>query len=261
MQRMGGNEGREGGAAPGVEALDRGLRVLEALAAAGPQGVQLGELTTVLDANKSTVHRALGVLRARDYAVQDPVTGAYRLGPRLVRLADDHLAQENLPALLDPALKRINHEVDELVHLGILNLPWVVYAAKVEPAHPVRVFSRVGARGAAATTALGRAILAALPAVPYADLRGTGKALDKERVAAAVDAARRLGYAAEWEENEAGIACVGVAILRHGVPCAAVSVTAPVDRLDSDRAAVIGETVRRVLSRSLPEGLTLPDPA
>ncbi|MDR1442431.1 MAG: IclR family transcriptional regulator [Bifidobacteriaceae bacterium] len=248
-----------GGASGGspIEALDRGLRVLEALAEAGPGGSALGALAQTLGMNKSTAHRTLAALRQRDYAIQDPVSGNYHLGPRLVHLVDRHLDRDNLPGLLSPALARICEEVDELVHLGLLNLPWVTYVAKVEPERAVRVWSRVGSRAPAATTALGRAILASLPSVPYAELRSTLPAAGKAHLAEVIAAAKEQGYATEYEENEPDVACVAVAVLRHGHPCAAVSVTAPAERMGPVRAGEVARTARRVLQDMLPPGLAV----
>src|SRR5690606_38309982 len=103
--------GREGSAtlvpmtnASPVESVDRALLVLEALAAAGPGGLSLAELATRLDVHKTTVHRALAALRFRDFVAQDPVTGAYALGGAATGLAEAYFGEENLPALLHPAL-------------------------------------------------------------------------------------------------------------------------------------------------------------
>ncbi|MDR0627254.1 MAG: IclR family transcriptional regulator [Bifidobacteriaceae bacterium] len=240
---------------PPVEALDRGLRLLERLAEAGPDGLALGPLASSLDLNKSTTHRSLATLKSRDYVIQDPISGLYRLGPRAVHLVDQHLDQDNLPGLLSPVLERICQEVHELVHLGLFNPPWVVYTAKVEPERAVRVWSRVGSRAPAATTALGRAILACLPAVPYDDLRAATPTSAEANLTEAITAAKRRGYASEQGENEPGIACVAIAVLRRGHPRAAVSVTAPTERLDRTREAEVAAVMRRVLNDYLPPGL------
>src|SRR5690606_3681592 len=96
-------------------------------------------------------------------------SGTYRLGPAVLALGTAYLAEDNLPALLRPALETLRDEVDELVHLGVLAGTEVVYLDKVEPRRPLRVWSAVGRRVPAATTALGRALLAAAPS-PDADL-------------------------------------------------------------------------------------------
>ena len=251
--------GADRGASP-VEAVDRALRVLEALAAAGPHGAGLADLAAGLDLNKTTVHRTLAALRHRGFASQEP-SGRYALGPAATRLAEDYFGDENLPVLLHPALVALSREVDELVHLGVLSGREVVYLDKVEPERPVRVWSAIGRRSPAVTTALGRALLA---------YRGTDRAalagyldtagVDAEHVWDALERARRDGYATEVEENEAGISCVAVPLLRAGAAVAAVSVTAPVERMTPSRVAGLHAAVARTLPPLLPAGLTLPRP-
>ena len=68
----------------------------------------------------------------------------------------------------------------------------------------------------AATTSLGRAILA-YRGVPNDQLDAfVGPGDDPALLRRAVADARRRGYATELEENEPGIACLGVLILADG---------------------------------------------
>jgi DNA-binding IclR family transcriptional regulator len=116
----------------------------------------------------------------------------------------------------------------------------------------------------AATTALGRALLAAGPLHGLPDdgalaaYAGPDKAV--ERLSVVLAEARRTGVAAETEENEAGIACVAVALVRAGRPVAAVSITAPAERLSGDARAERVAALRTVLPAHLPPGLTVPAP-
>lgn len=189
-----------GGASP-VEAVDRALRVLQALAASGAAGAPLGDLARGLGLSKATVHRTLAALRHRAFVTQDPSSGAYALGPAVVELAERWLGEENLPALLHPALVALARATDELVHLGVLSGADVVYLDKVEPERPVRVWSAVGRRVPAVRTALGRAVLAAR-GTDRAMLAGyVGDSASTDDVWAALEAARQRGFATEREEN------------------------------------------------------------
>nr|WP_255465816.1 IclR family transcriptional regulator [Cellulomonas sp. APG4] len=245
-----------------IEAVDRALLVLEALAPAGPRGMGLAELASRLDLHKTTLHRVLAALRHRGFVAQDPTTGAYLLGGAATRLADDFLGEENLPVLLHPALVALCAVAGELVHLGVLSGGHVVYLDKVEPERSVRVWSAIGRRSPAVTTALGRALLA---------YRGTDRAMlagyvgavgdrpvDGEHVWSVLEHARATGYATEDEENEGGISCVAVPLLRSGSAIAAVSVTAPAERMTPERRDELHAVMRRVLPPLLPDGLTLP---
>ena len=143
-----------------VESVDRALLALQLLARAGARGLGLAELAAALGLNKSTAHRALAALRFRGFVTQDPASGGYVLGPAATQLSDDFFSDENLPVLLHAGLVALCGAADELVHLGVLSGTHVVYLDKVEPERSVRVWSAVGRRSPAVTTALGRALLA-----------------------------------------------------------------------------------------------------
>lgn len=249
-----------------VESVDRALRALDLLAAAGPEGAALADLALALDLHKTTVHRSLAALRHRGYVAQDPVTGRYQLGGAAVALADRFLAEDDLPARLRAALIEVCAATDELVHLGVLSGVQVVYLDKVEPERAVRVWSAVGRRNWAATTALGRAMLSQrdLPratADGYARAVEPPAAVDPDHLWTELSAARERGWAQETQENEPGIACLAVPLLRGpGRPVAAISVTAPAERLSAERMAAVSRQLTTILPPLLPAGVHLPTP-
>lgn len=258
-----------------VESVDRALRLLQALTAAGSGGAGVSELAAQVGLHKTTVHRTLAALRFRDFVSQDAGTGSYRLGPAAVELSGTYLSDENLPVLLHPALVTLCRETQELVHLGVLSGTAVVYIDKVEPERPVRVWSAIGRRSPAITTALGRALLAHRgtdraslaayrAAVPTAPSGPSGAAVtepdaeEEQRLWAVITSARARGWASEREENEEGISCVAVPILRAGSAIAAVSVTAPAERMTDRRLEELHTAMRHLLPPLLPRGLELP---
>jgi len=252
-----------GGAAAPVESGDRALLALQALARAGGRGLTLAELAGALGLNKTTAHRALAALRFRDFVTQDATTGTYLLGPSSTQLADDFFSDENLPVLLHPALVALCGVAGELVHLGVLSGTHVVYLDKVEPERSVRVWSAVGRRSPAVTTALGRALLAfrgtdRTMLAGYVHAAGEQASVDAARVWDVLEQARATGFAIEDQENEVGISCVATPLLRSGAAIAAVSITAPVERMTPERRVWLEEQMRRVLPPLLPVGLTLP---
>lgn len=254
-----------------MESVDRALLVLQALARAGARGAPLADLAAELGLNKSTVHRALAALRYRDFVTQDHATGAYLLGPAAIGLHETYFDDDQLPLLLHAALAALSGETAELVHLGVLNGAHVLYLDKVEPQRSVRVWSAVGRRRPAASTALGRALLAyrgttaemlgGYVQATGSDTEGLAAPVSAERLWQALEDARRRGYAVEREENEPGISCLAVPLLRGEVPVAAVSITAPAERMTEDRLTRLHDQVRRVLPPLLPAGTTIPEPS
>lgn len=123
----------------------------------------------------------------------------------------------------------------------------------------------MGRRSPAVTTALGRAILAFRGAdrsvvAGYAGAAGDGFAIDTERVWGVPEQARAGGYATEHEENEVGISCVAVPLLRSQVAVAAVSITAPSERITPERITWLQERIQDVLPPLLPAGSRCPPP-
>ncbi|WP_265520825.1 IclR family transcriptional regulator [Oerskovia flava] len=247
-----------GGDASPLGSVDKALRALEELAAAGPGGLPLGTLASRLDLNKASLHRTLAALRFRGFTEQDPVSGSYRLGQAATALATVYLGEENLPALLEPALRTLCAATDELVHLGALSGTEIVYLDKIEPARAVRVWSAVGRRRPAATTALGRALLA------HRDLDEAALAwyapddAVRDTLRSALSATRERGFATETEENEPGISCLAVPVLRGGQAVAALSVTAPAERMGPERHDELRRIVATQVPATLPPTLAVP---
>lgn len=247
---------------PRIEAIDRALRLLLALSAAGPAGATLAELARGAEVNKSTAYRALATLRARYFVTQSFDDGTYQLGPAAMALGAGFLTPENVAQVLRPALVAVSRAADELVHLGVMVEDHVLYIDKVEPARSIRVWSSVGQRVPVATTALGRAILAGRDVQGsqlelYVRLLGEGHPLTLNHLRAVVRQAQRRGYSTELEENEAGVACLGTAIMRGEEVVAALSITAPAERMTVRRQAELAELIRREVPPLLPESWSL----
>lgn len=241
-----------------VEAIDRALVLLTHLSRMGPGGAPLADLVAATGLNKSTAYRALAALRARDFVVQDD-TGAYALGPAATGLGEAHFGNRNLAALVQPALFALSRETDELCHLGVLESGKVVYLDKVEPDRAIRVWSRVGEPVPAAPTALGRALLAFRPTRRDQLTAFTSDSdTSPDRLWEALELARRRGFASEYMENEPGIACAAFPLLLSGVAIAAISITAPAERMSDARMSALAAVVRRIVPPLLPDGLSLP---
>ena len=258
--------GQDGTPSP-VGSVDKALILLEILAGAGPEGMTLRDIAEAGGMNKASVHRLLRALMHRGFAEQSALDQRYRLGNAPLELAHAFGAGENLPTLFAPALAAISQRTQELVHLGRMDGTRVLYLDKVEPERTLRVWSRVGSRAPAARTAMGRAMLAAdgvrgpaLEAYAQATTPQTGEAgsiVDLAHLREVVETAAERGWSAEIEENEAGIACVGVALVRPGGRSLAVSVTGPIERMDAARREEVGALLREQLAALAPTGFSV----
>lgn len=247
---------------PRVEAIDRALELLIELAGAGASGRSLTDLCAATGISKATAYRALSTLRGRGFVSQS-AQGDYQLGRQSLALGDQYFAGDNLIAALNPSLVELSRRSEELVHLGTWDGDQVVYLDKVEPARrAIRVWSSVGQRVPAASSALGRALMGAggtseAQLAHYIATLPADRHVTLERLQDAVAEVRSTGFSSETEENEPGVACLGTAVMRGSQPVAAISITSLASRMtDSHRERLRG-LIREILPPLLPDGLRL----
>lgn len=244
-----------------IASVDKAIKAIERLASPGAMGMTLADLALDLGLNKSSLHHTLATLRARGWVEQDD-EGRYRLGPASVRIAAWWGDEAQVVRLLRPALERVCAASHETVHLGRLSGRSIIYLDKIEPDRAVRVVSSVGRRVPAATTSLGRAVLGALPADELAATDWVAAADSPrddlaKRLAQEVERVHLSGYAVEIEENEPGIACVGVPLLVAGRPTTAISVTMPVERCSAERLRELAAMIRAAAADLTDDHITL----
>jgi DNA-binding IclR family transcriptional regulator len=244
----------DGGSDPyQLQSLDRAVSVLDLLGESeGPLG--LADVCERMDLHKSTAHRALMVLERTGLIERTP-ENRFRLGLKLYELGSRAVEQIDLRARVQPWFRRLSTQVGETVHLGVLQKSKVVYLDKVEPSNRrVWLASRIGASNPVYCTAMGKAMLAFLPAETAAEIIGrtrfvrfTPRTLcTPEALQRSLDRVRRRGYAIDDEEVECGVRCVGAPILNEsGFPIAAVSVSGPSSRITQQSVPGIAEHLMR----------------
>lgn len=246
--------------------VDKALQALQRLGAAGGEGLSLAKLSADLGLNKASVHRTLAALRYRGFVDQEVSSGVYRLGPAVLALADSYLQDGSLRALLHAPLSALSAKVSELCHLGTLAGDEIVYVDKVEPQRAIRVWSEIGRRSPAVTTALGRAILAQRYKTFDSFKRAFSSRIPQRtphtRVSPSsvwkeLEAARKRGFAIEEQENELGITCIALAIMRGPTAAAAISITALHERMNFERMMELAQAARDTVGPALPPGLAL----
>ncbi|MGA8530336.1 MAG: IclR family transcriptional regulator [Acidobacteriaceae bacterium] len=236
-----------------LRSLDRAIAVLDLLAESeGPLG--LVDVCERMSLHKSTAHRALMVLE-RSGLIERTPENRFRLGLKLYELGSRAVEQIDLRVRVHPWFRRLSTQVGETVHLGVLQKTAVVYLDKVEPANRrVWLASRVGASNPVYCTAMGKAMLAFLPAEAAAEIIGrirftrfTPRTLcTPEALMRSLDRVRRRGYAIDDEEVEGGVRCIGAPILDEtGYPMAAVSVSGPTSRITRQSVPGIAEYLLR----------------
>lgn len=232
-----------------VKSADRVLTVLELLAEAG--GAQtLTQMATELSWPKSSLHALLRTMQGRGWVQTDATGTRFALGLRTLRVGSAYVESDAVVQRTDTVLDTIVDTLGETVHLGRLDGVDIVYLAKRESAHPLRLFSAVGRRLPAYATALGKALLAGLPpdrlaqALPARLTPLTRHTItSRKALAQELERTRARGYASDQEENTEGLRCFAVALPFTHPAQDAVSVSVPLTRLDDARTERITATL------------------
>ncbi|MBV7672216.1 IclR family transcriptional regulator [Streptomyces halstedii] len=227
-----------------VPAVTRALDVLE-LFLESDGTLSAPEVTRRLQLPRTTVHELLTTLAARSYLVTVPEQpGRYRLGVRTYQLGSRYAEQLDLAAEGQQVAREVAETCGETVHVAILEDTEVIYIAKVDSTHAVRMVSAAGRKLPAHCTAVGKLLLAALPEAEL-DARIEGRALaamtghsitDAAELRAALTAARKRGVAVEHRESNPDVSCVAAPVRdRSGRVVAALSISVPVIRWSEER--------------------------
>lgn len=208
---------------------------------------------------RSTAHRLLSTLRAHGFVEQEPGGRRYRLGPALISLARGVIDERALVRAARPHLKALRDAAEETANLLVLDGPDAFFLDGVEGPRTLRVAPRTGDHVPAHATAGGKALLSELPPEEIRRHYAHGVARlspatlpDMDALAADLAVSRQRGYALNFAESGTDVHAVGVPVRdRHGVCVAAVSVSAPSNRLDRTRAADLLPLLRQAA-----EGIT-----
>jgi len=244
-----------------VAVLHKALGLLECL---GTGPMTAAELSRQLGIAKPTVYRIIRTLLSREFINKERDGSRYMIGTALYALGSAHRSAD-LVSLTRPHVVRLAARFGETVNVAVPMSNEILYVDVLESMHQLRTQIPPGTRDELHSTALGKAILAAIPEeeataiITAANLlRKTPNTIvtvhDLQRCLSNV---RELGYAIDNEENELGSVCVASALRGpHGRPIGAISVSGPKWRITDELVAVIGSALVDI-SKSLGEALGL----
>ncbi|MEL6206314.1 MAG: IclR family transcriptional regulator [Pseudomonadota bacterium] len=239
------------------------LAVLEEVARAGG-AVTPTEVNARLDLPKATIHRLFATLATEGFLERDLDGRAYGPGPRLRGLAWGVLSAEGLRTARRAVLERLSREIGETCNIALPEGDAMVYLDRVETEWPLRIQLPPGTRVPLYCTASGKMFLTSLSAAQLERYAGSAS-LERRTPATITDAAslvaevaeaRALGRALDREEFMAGMFAVAAPVMHHGRLVGTLSVHAPVQRFDADRAEgclpAIGGAARALSALMMP---------
>ncbi|GAT66887.1 IclR family transcriptional regulator [Planomonospora sp. ID91781] len=217
--------------------IDKALTVLEAIA----EHHRVTDIAAETGVSKSTVHRILQSLVEWGFARTDG-NGGYEPGPRILTLAGRVMNRFDPARQAAGALSALHERIGYTTHFAIRSGDEAVYVSKLEGRRPYQMPSRVGMSLRLHCTAIGKAVLAWLPADEVRAIcartglpRMTpGTLTEVDALLAHLAEVRSRGYALDDEENHPEILCVGAPVFDHtGQVLGGISISALA--MDMDR--------------------------
>lgn len=140
------------------QTLERGVRVMQQLAAAGPAGMSVSQLAYALEVGRPVIYRLVATLAQHDL-VRRFADGQIRLSTGLVALAAG--AQSTVRHVAQPILRELANDVGATAHLTLADGDEAFAVAVEEPTWTdFHVSYRVGSVHPVSVGAAGKAILA-----------------------------------------------------------------------------------------------------
>jgi DNA-binding IclR family transcriptional regulator len=117
---------------PGAPALEKGLDLLEALAAES-RGLSQKQLAERVGRSVGEIFRMLVALERRGYVTRDPVSGEYTLTLKLFRIASQFPPTERLLQAALPVMEQLSGRMKLSCHLTVLHGEQFLVIARMEP--------------------------------------------------------------------------------------------------------------------------------
>jgi DNA-binding IclR family transcriptional regulator len=209
--------------------------VLDTLADVGELGTN--EIARRTGMTPSTVSRQLGTLAASGLVERVPATGRYRLGLRVVHLANALLARLDVRVVARPHLEELVRATGETATLSVPGEEDAVTIDFVSGTHQIQPVSRLGRPSIGHATSAGKVMLAfsgrSLPEDPLRPF--TPRTItDAKRLAREVGRVRERGWAQAIEEREPGLSAIAAPVRSsRGELEAIVALQGPSSRFDA----------------------------
>ncbi|PZN15536.1 MAG: IclR family transcriptional regulator [Proteobacteria bacterium] len=225
-------------------AMGKAFAILEAIANA-KQPLTMTDLVRTCGLTKPTAHRITTMLAEMGYLAREPLKRGLIEGPRLISLALSTLATAAPRSRRHAILRSVSEKTGETCNFGVLVGSEVVYLDRVEAKWPLALRFEAGSRVPAHCTAIGKLLLALLPAheraaaiasMPLTRLT-TRTITDPVKLNEALERINRTRIGIDDEEFIEGVVCVSVPVIaKSGQVVGGIAVSAPAARISIQEA-------------------------
>ena len=245
-------------ASVGIQSLGRAFGILEEVAR-HRDGIGLADLSRLVGLHNSTTFHLAKTMAALGYVRQEKDTKRYRIGRPLFALAASALDEIEMINVATPILEELARQTGECSHFAVRMGDAIVVIARTSGPGAFQLADRVGVVRPAHCTALGKAILAALPPDQLAGLlKRTGLKPSTEKsiteipvLLREIEEIKRTAIAFDDGEFNLEVRCIAVPVKNFtGKVIGALGVSGPVWRLSSQavksRAKIVQEAAARL---------------
>lgn len=232
------------------------LKLIELLA--GNQPIGVSELARLAELPKSTVFRILRALADAGWARSEQGgSSRWTLTSKAILVGSQVSQGGDLRSTVLPIMEELRRLTEETVHLAVLEASHVVIIDRLDSPLLLRSAYPLGFSLPAHAASTGKAILAFMDPAIVNELIGdeldryTDRTLNKDEFFQELAAVRIDGYACNRGEFRADISSVAVPIFDHrSEPVAAISVSAPTQRMTPDRYGELGSMLTGATART-----------
>ena len=238
-------------------AMGKAFTILEVVAAA-KQAITMSEIVRACGLTKPTAHRITTLLTDMGFLERDPLRRGFVEGPRLIALSLATLTAAAPRNRRHTILRSVSEKTGETCNFGILVGSEVIYLDRVEAKWPLGLRFEAGSRVPSHCTAIGKLLLALLPAEDRAAAlagmsltRYTSRTLtDHGALREALDRVAQARVGTDDREFIDGVVCVSVPVItKSGQVVGGIAVSAPEARVGLQDLLTFVPTMREAASR------------
>jgi DNA-binding IclR family transcriptional regulator len=238
-----------------LRTIGRALEVLDCFD--GNLPLSLKEISARTGLPETSLFRVLLTMEKHKY-LQQHRDGTYQLAPKLI-FGWLVQAADSVRRIARPEMERLAHSFDETVSVSYLYDDRIHVIDCLETFHEIRMTNKIGrvlpphcsAMGKVITAFQDRALAERMLEVYGLTPRTEHTILDRQKLFAEFEKARKTGVAEDREESIRGGICFAAALRREGKPVvAAISISTPTTRMTLEREkqiqAALLEAGRRI---------------
>ena len=245
-----------------IQSINRAIDILSLFTVSRPQ-MGITEIGEALQLSKTTVHGIIRTLTLRGFLQQDPETRKYSLGLSIYEMGTRVSETIKINQVSYGHATRLAQKTGQTIRVAVWDQDTIIITLNVTSDLENPYIQPAGIRLPAYCTALGKAILSAMPEqqlhtylkknIDYTPFTEHTIRSDAQLVKE-LEIIRKRKYAEDREESFSGISCVATPIFDHaGTPFAAIAVSGDEKFLQLETLPKIIEEMNRTameISRS-----------